>query len=386
MYNILKLNEISPVADEVFDSNYQFSKNAAPDAIMLRSYKMHDYVLPSSLLAVARCGAGVNNIPIDKCSKEGIVVFNTPGANAHAVKELVLCSLLLASRKILPAVEWTKTLKGKGTEVMPLVEKGKGEFTGPEIAGKKLGVVGLGAIGALVANAAEDLGMTVYGYDPFISVDSAWRLSRSVIRIKDIERIFKDCDYITLHVPLVAATKELINKNTIAKMKNGAAIINLSRGELVNNEDLLTALKSGKISRYVTDFPEDVLIGEENVVCLPHLGASTPEAEDNCAVAAANQLRDYLENGNITNSVNFPQCNIPRTESCRITLVHLNIKEMINKITATISSRNINIEHFVNTSQGEYAYSIIDINSDLDKEIVEDIKKIEGIIRVRVIK
>ena len=385
-YNILKLNEISPVIDEVLGQGYSvLPQQDSPDAVLLRSFKMHDYPLPDSLLAVARCGAGVNNIPIDKCTEKGIVVFNTPGANANAVKELVLCAMLLASRKILPAAEWAQSLKGKGADVPALVEKGKGSFAGRELLGKTLGVIGLGAIGAQVANAADSLGMTVYGYDPFISVDAAWRLSRSVVRIKEIERIFSECDYISLHVPLMPQTKEIINAAAIAQMKQDAAIINMSRGELVNNADILQAIESGKLSRYVTDFPAEELLGRENVICIPHLGASTPEAEDNCAFAAAAQLKDYLENGNIVNSVNFHSCTLPAWQGLRITVVHRNVKGMINLITAAVSSKNINIEHLVNTSQGDYAYCMLDINAGDSQQITKDIAAIPNVIRVRVL-
>ncbi len=384
-FKIHKLNEISPVVDEIFGDNYEVS-DAEPHALMLRSHKLHDHEFSKQTLAVARCGAGVNNIPVERCSKEGIVVFNTPGANANAVKELVLCSLLLSSRKIVRAVEWANSLKGKGKEVAALVEKGKADFAGHELAGKKLGVVGLGAIGALVANAAEDLGMIVYGYDPFISVDAAWRLSGGILRIKDIDRIYRECDYITLHVPYVPSNHELLRKETLAKCKAGAAVINLARGELVSNADMLEAVASGHISRYVTDFPADELIGAENVICIPHLGASTPEAEENCAVAAANQLKDFLEDGNISNSVNFPQVSMPRISLIRITIIHLNIKEMINKITAAISGRGINIENFVNASRGEYAYTFVDIDHGDIPAIVSDIEKISGVIRIRVLR
>ncbi len=387
MYRILKLNEISKEADAVLTQDYSMAKEIEnPDAIMLRSFNMHDYPLPASVLAVARAGAGVNNIPVEKCAQKGVVVFNTPGANANAVKELVICALLLSGRKIIPAIEWTKGLKGKGADVGPMVEKGKSQFVGSELLGKKLGVIGLGAIGAQVANAAEHLGMDVVGYDPFISVEAAWSLSRKIKRSTDLNAIFRECDFITLHIPYLPATKDTINAEAVAMMKEGVSIINCSRGELVNNDALIAGLKSGKINRYVTDFPNDDLIGLENVVCIPHLGASTPEAEDNCAVMAARQLMDYIENGNITNSVNFPACSMPRNGKPRLTIIHLNVKDMINKITARISEKNINIDHFTNKSKGDYAYTMIDLDDEIPASIVDELNQIDGVIRIRLIK
>lgn len=386
MYDILKLDKISAAANKTFNENFNLtSASDKPAGIMLRSYDMHGYNLNKELLAVARAGAGVNNIPIDECTKKGIVVFNTPGANANAVKELVLCALLIGSRKIVRAIEWTKSLKGKGEEVKTLVEKGKKEFVGAEIRGKKLGVVGLGAIGALVANAAAALDMDVLGYDPFITVDSAWGLSRNVKRITDIKELLAQSDYISLHIPYNDKTKNLINADSITKMKNGVILINCSRGELVNNEALIQAVASGKIGKYITDFPADELLGIDNIICIPHLGASTPEAEDNCAIAAAEELTDYIENGNIHNSVNFPHCIMQRSGSCRISIIHLNIKDMISKITSTLSKNNHNITNFVNKSQGDYAYSMLDIDDMVDTETIKRLEEIEGVIRVRLI-
>lgn len=386
MYDILKLDKISKVADEVFNENYNLvTSSDSPTGIMLRSFDMHEYNLNDGLLAVARAGAGVNNIPIDKCTKKGIVVFNTPGANANAVKELVICAMLIASRKIVRAIEWTNTLKGKGEEVKTLVEKGKKQFVGAEIMGKKLGVIGLGAIGALVANDAASLGMDVFGFDPYISVDSAWGLSRSVKRITNINELLSACDYISINIPYNSNTKNYINAGMIEKMKKGVVLINCSRGELVDNSALIPAVRSGKVGRYITDFPVDELIGEENVICVPHLGASTPEAEDNCAVAAARELFDYIENGNINNSVNLPQCSLARSGVSRITIIHLNIKDMISKITSVISKNNHNITNFVNKSQNDYAYSIIDIDDNADKAIKTALEQIEGVIKVRLI-
>lgn len=386
MKNILKLNEISPIINDVFPAEYNLTKEcAAPDGIMLRSFNMHEYDLPENLLGIARAGAGVNNIPIDKCTQKGIVVFNTPGANANAVKELVISAMFLGSRKIVDGIEWVKTLKGK-EDVAKLVEKGKSSFVGPEIMGKKLGVIGLGAIGTMVANAAIELGMDVLGYDPYISVDHAWKLSRGVKRITELTELIKESDYITLHVPLTSSNKYMFDEELFGKMKQGCVLINCSRGELVNNEQLIKNVQSGKIARYITDFPCDELIGVDNVICVPHLGASTPEAEDNCALMAAQQLYDYLENGNIKNSVNFPACQQNRSGASRITIHHLNQKNMISKITSKISEEGMNIENFVDKSQGEYAYSIIDIDGMPNGSIADDLMKIEGVIRVRIIK
>ncbi|NLK17528.1 MAG: phosphoglycerate dehydrogenase [Clostridiales bacterium] len=385
--DILKLNSISPAADEILKSRFNVTdKSDNPIGIIVRSYNMHDFPFGRDLLCIARAGAGVNNIPIERCTKSGVVVFNTPGANANAVKELVICCLLLASRKIIPAIEWTKSLKGKGSEVPALVEKGKSCFVGPEIYGKKLGVIGIGAIGALVANAAAALGMDVLGYDPYISVESAWGLSRNVKRITDINELYSLSDYISIHVPCNSSTKGQINRDSISKMKDGVVIINCSRGELVETQDIIDAVKSGKVARYVTDFPNDDLLGVENVICIPHLGASTPEAEDNCAIAAAMELADYIENGNINNSVNFPTCTMARSGVSRIAIIHLNIKDMINKITSKISAQNHNISNFVNKSQREYAYSMIDIDDVADEKLKKEIESIEGVIRVRIIK
>ncbi len=387
MKNILTLNQISPVIDGIFNSDYTVSADVKnPDAIMLRSFKMHDYVLDQNTVAIARAGAGVNNIPIEEYAKQGVVVFNTPGANANAVTELVISALLLGSRKIVDAIKWVDTLKGKGDEVSKLVEKGKSNFVGPEISGKKLGIVGLGAIGAKVANAALGLGMEVIGYDPFLSVDNALHISRHVTKVNTLDELISTCDYITVHVPLLSDNKGMYNKDMFAKMKDGVVLINCARGELFNNADVLEATKSGKIARYFTDFAADELIGAENVICTPHLGASTPEAEDNCAVMAANQLIDYLENGNIVNSVNYPACASPRVSSSRVTLNHLNQQNMISQISSVFSKRNINIDNFLNKNKGEYAYTILDMNAEITDDIVAELKAIEGVLRVRVIK
>lgn len=381
---ILKLNEISPAAVKVFPKNYELVKEAAaPDAIILRSFNMHDYVIPASVTAVGRAGAGVNNIPVDTCAANGIVVFNTPGANANAVKELVLCALLLSGRKIYDGIKWAQGLTGE--DVAKQVESGKKAFVGGELLGKTLGVVGLGAIGALVANAAVDLGMRVIGYDPFISVNAAWNLNHNVHREDDLHKLFEACDYITLHVPLTSETKGVVNKANIARMRDGAAIVNCSRGELAVNADVAEAVKSGKLSRYVTDFPVPELLGIDNVITIPHLGASTPEAEDNCAEMVARQLVDFIENGNVTNSVNFPSCKLERSGKQRITVIHHNVKNVLQSITALIGGEGINIENFVSQSRGDYAYAILDLSETAGNEIIRKIEKTANVIRVRVL-
>lgn len=388
MYKVLTLNKISPSGLEHFNrKTYTYgSELENPDAIMVRSASMHDMDFADNTLAIARAGAGVNNIPIDKCSEKGIVVFNTPGANANAVKELVMCALFLTSRKIIPAIDFCKTLKGEGDQVGKLVEKGKSAFAGPEIHGKKLGVIGLGAIGILVANCAKNLGMEVYGYDPFLSVDAAWNLSRSIKHANSLQDIFSNCDYISVHVPLNSETKDLINAASIANMKDGIRILNFSRGELVNSEDVLEALSTGKVAAYATDFPTDDLIGASGVIAIPHLGASTPESEDNCARMAVFELIDYLENGSIRNSVNLPDVELPRTTDCRVCVIHRNIPNTLNQITAPFTNANINIDNMVNRSKKDYAYTILDTEGDIDNSIIETIRGINGVLRVRVIK
>lgn len=379
---ILKLNAISPVADDVF-KGYEYSDKAeSPDGIILRSFAMHEYPLGENLLAVARAGAGVNNIPIDKCTERGIVVFNTPGANANAVKELVLCELFLGGRKIVDGAAWAQSLKGQ-PDISKLVEKGKGKFVGQEIIGKKLGVIGLGAIGAMVANAALALGMEVVGYDPFLSIKSAWMIDRRVEFTADLNTVLKSCDFITVHVPLTPDTKGMFNKNTLALCKDGVVLINNSRGDLVVSSDMADAVAEGKVSRYITDFPDETLLGKENILCVPHLGASTPEAEDNCAYMAAKQLTDYLENGNITNSVNYPAVSMPRASTARVCVHHHNIKEILSKILAVVSSQGINVAHMQDQSKGEYAYLILDLDDIPSEACLSMIKGIAGVIRVR---
>ena len=385
MFNILTLNKIAAIGTDRLGANYTISDACdTPDAVLVRSASMHDMTMPESLLAIARAGAGTNNIPVDKCAEEGIVVFNTPGANANAVKELVIAGLFLASRDVIGGIEWAKTLKGNGAEVGKMVEKGKSQFVGPEIMGKKLGVIGLGAIGILVANAAKSLGMEVYGYDPYISVDAAWKLKNSINHANSVEEIYKECDYITIHVPLNASTKGTINAETIAMMKDGVRILNYSRDGLVNSADMLEALKSGKVAKYVTDFATDDLLCETNVVAMPHLGASTPESEDNCAVMAADQVKDYLENGNIKNSVNFPAVSMARSADTRICVLHRNKPNVIATVTGAIAATGANVDNMESKSRGDFGYMIIDVTGPA-AEAAKATENLEDVIKVRVI-
>ena len=388
MKNILTLNAISPVINDIFDSTYNVSNDvASPIGIMLRSFKMHDYTLDENTIAIARAGAGTNNIPVKEYAEQGVVVFNTPGANANAVKELVLAALLIGSRNVMNATDWVKTLKGQGDEVGKLVEKGKSQFAGKEIAGKTLGVIGLGAIGALVANSALSLGMKVYGYDPFLSVGAALRLSSDVKIVKELNDIAKNCDYITIHIPYIAdQNKGIINAGLIRKMKDGVVLVNCARGELVDNNDIIKATESGKVAKYIVDFPADELIGAKNVICIPHLGASTEEAEDNCAVMAAKQLIDYIENGNVVNSVNYPTCAMPRTTDYRLVILHKNTQNILAEITGTVGKEGINISNLTNQSKGDYAVTILDIDNEVSADAIKHISQVENIIRVRVIK
>lgn len=383
MYNIQLLNKIAKCGTEVFGANYNVDVNIDnPNGIMVRSASMHEMNFDDSLLAIARAGAGVNNIPVDTCSEKGIVVFNTPGANANAVKELAVCALLLSSRKIVDGINWASTLT---EDVAKSVEKGKGAYVGPELAGKTLGIIGLGAIGALLANVATHLGMTVYGYDPFITVDAAWRLSKSVKHAKELSDIFANCDYISVHVPSTPDTKGMICEKTISTMKDGVRIINLARADLVNADDIKKALSDGKVASYVTDFPTEETVGVPGIVAIPHLGASTPESEDNCAVMAANQLRDYLESGNIKNSVNFPNAFIPVSDNKRIAIFHKNVPAVISSISTILSDSKINIENMVNGSKKDNAYTLIEVGGDVSSDIVAKLSTLENVIRVRVI-
>ena len=384
MPEILKLNEISPVADKEFPAGYTFTKESKnPAGIMLRSFNMHEYPLNDELLAVARAGAGTNNIPIPACTEKGIVVFNTPGANANAVKELVLCELFLGGRKITDAIDWVRTLKG--TEgISKAVEKGKSKFVGHEISGKTLGVIGLGAIGVMVANTAVDLGMDVIGYDPLLSVAGALHLDNRV-RTADLDTLVKSADFVTVHVPLTPNTDKMFNAETFAKMKDGAVLINNSRGELVDTAAVLEAVRGGKLERYITDFPADELIGEPNVICVPHLGASTPEAEDNCAQMAAKELVDYIENGNITHSVNFPDVSAPRASAARVCVMHKNVEGVISSITSVVSKAGINIANLLDKSKKDMAYMILDLDAKPAEAVVSEIAAQANVLRVRVL-
>ena len=387
MYNIQTLNKIAAVGTSRLGDNYNVADEVQnPDAILVRSASMHDMELPESLLAIARAGAGVNNIPLDKCAEKGIVVFNTPGANANAVKELVITALLLSSRKVVDGIEWAKTLKGNGDAVGKMVEKGKSQFVGPEIMGKTLGIIGLGAIGILVANAAVALGMDVIGYDPYLSVDSALLLSRKVKHATTQDEIFENSDYITIHVPLTPDTKGVINSENIAKMKDGVRIINFSRADLAVSADVLKALEDKKVAAYATDFATDDILGVDGVIALPHLGASTPESEDNCAKMAADEIKDYLENGNIKNSVTMPAVSMAKTGAARVCVIHKNIPNMLSSICAKLSETGNNIESMASQSKKDYSYSILDTANDVTDASVDAIKSIDGVIRVRVIK
>ena len=384
MFNILTLNKIAAVGTSRLGDNYTYGDDVQnPDAVLVRSAAMHDMQFADNLLAIARAGAGTNNIPKDVCSEKGIVVFNTPGANANAVKELVIAGLLLSSRRVMEGADWAKTLKGNGDAVGKMVEKGKSQFVGPEIKGKTLGVIGLGAIGILVANCAVALGMDVIGFDPFMSVTNALKLNPAVTLMKSGEDVMVNCDYLTIHVPLTADTKDMVDADMIAKMKDGVRILNFSRDGLVNSTAVLEAVKSGKVAKYVTDFATDDIIGEENIICLPHLGASTPESEDNCAIMACDELKEYLENGNIVNSVNYPALSLARTntENVRFCVMHKNVPELLKKVLSEVKG---NVENMLSKSRGDYAYAIIDV-ADGNPDNAAAIAAIEGVIRVRAI-
>ena len=387
---IKTLNNIAESGLKVFKDHYTLDNDSEnPDAILVRSFNMHSLEFGDNLKAIARAGAGVNNIPVDKCTEQGIVVFNTPGANANAVKELVLTTLMASSRNLFAGVAWTKTLAAEGEQIPKLVEAGKKDFVGKEIKGKTLGIIGLGAIGALVANDALDLDMDVIGFDPFISVDTAWALSRNVQRAMTIEELFANSDYITVHVPFTPDTGGMFNKDTFSIMKEGVHILNFSRGELVNEEDMAVALENGKVGKYVTDFPNENVLKMKNVVPIPHLGASTQESEENCAIMAARQVKEFLETGNIRNSVNFPNASLPYTGKRRVAAFHKNVPNMVGQITLAISSYNLNIADMVNRSRGEYAYTMIDIenevNGDIIPSLIKQISEIEGMVAIRVI-
>ena len=387
MFQLNCLNPISKVGLENLTANYQLTEDVnAADGILVRSASMHEMELPANLLAVARAGAGVNNIPLDKCAEKGIVVFNTPGANANGVKELVVAGMLLAARDVVGGIEWVKASKDD-ENIAKTAEKEKKNFAGTELLGKKLGVIGLGAIGVKVANAAVSLGMDVYGYDPYVSVNAAWSLSRSVKHVLSVEDIYAECDYITIHVPLMDSTKGMINKDAIDKMKDGVVILNFARDLLANEADVLEALKSGKVHRYVSDFPNPTTAGQPGCIVIPHLGASTEESEDNCAKMAVDEMMDYLENGNIKNSVNYPACDMGVcTKAGRVAVFHKNIANMITKFTAEFGEKGINISDMTNKSRGEVAYTMLDIEAPVTDEIIKELENIDGVFRVRVVK
>ena len=387
MFKIDYLNPISPKGTALWTEDYQTAESITEaDAIMVRSAQMHEMELPEKLLAVARAGAGVNNIPLNRCAEEGIVVFNTPGANANGVVEMALCGMLLGCRDVIGGIQWVQSIKDEG-DVAKKVEKGKSKFAGHEIKGKKLGVIGLGAIGGPLANAAVKLGMEVYGCDPFISIDAAWHLDSNIIRVKNREDIFAQCDIISVHVPLLDDTRGMINADTIAMMHDGVIVLNFARDALVDDDAMEAALKSGKVKRYVTDFPNDRTAGMEGVVAIPHLGASTEESEDNCAKMAVKQVMNYLENGNIVNSVNFPACDMGIcTKPARVTILHRNIPNLLSRFTTAVAACGINISDMLNRSKGEFAYTMLDLDAEVSEASVEHLKQIDGVLRVRVIK
>lgn len=391
MYKVKTLNNIDQAGlDVLLEAGFEVSSQVEnPDAILVRSASMHDMAFGSELLCIARAGAGVNNIPVNHCTEAGIAVFNTPGANAEAVKELAICSILIASRDIIGGVDWVRCQAREDCDLCALVEKKKSNFSGPEVKGKTLGVVGLGAVGAKIANVAVSLGMRVYGYDPYLSVDAAWQLSGKVRHALDLETIYRECDYITLHVPYLPATHHMVDAASIARMKDGVRIVNLARGELVSEVDIIEALRSGKVAKYVTDFPSPAIAAEPNVIPMPHLGASTPESEEKCAVMAAQALEDYLKNGNITNSVNLPSVSLERMGVSRICVIHRNVPRMINRILDIIGAKNINVEHMINKPRGEYAYTIIDTGSPVGEDLAQDMAqmmaRMDEILRLRIL-
>ena len=387
MYKYHCLNPISAVGLDQLDENYVNVETAkGADAILVRSAKMHEMEFDKNLKVIARAGAGVNNIPLERCAEEGVVVFNTPGANANGVKELVIAGMLLAARDIIGGINWVQEYEEDG-DIAKITEKKKKVFAGTELEGKKLGVIGLGAIGVLVANAAVHLGMEVYGYDPYVSVDSAWRLSRNIHHAKTADEIYKECDYITVHVPALEDTKGMINKDAISLMKKGVVILNFARDVLVNQEDIVDALVSEKVRCYVTDFPTKEIVGVRGAIVIPHLGASTEESEDNCAKIAAAEVKDFLENGNITHSVNFPDCDMgAKGEGERITILHKNIPNMIGQFTALLAEKNMNIEVMTNKSRKEYAYTMLDVDGTVSEDVEAQLAAVEGVLKVRVIR
>ena len=386
MFEIQTMNAISASGIEVLEAKgcRVGPEVEKPQALLIRSADLHDYAFPPQLLAIGRAGAGTNNIPVEECTEQGIAVFNSPGANAEAVKEQEICAMVLASRDVLGSIEWVKSIAGRGEEIPTLVEKGKSNFAGPELLGKTLGVIGLGATGALVANAALDLGMTVYGYDPFMSVNAAWQLSRDVLHADGIDEIFQNSDYISLNVPYTDSTHHLLDAAAFQKMRPGVRILNESRAEVVDDEAMTEALKSGQVAKYVTDFPNQTILQAPNVIAMPHLGACTPESEDRCAVMAARELYDYLRNGNIKNSVNLPDVSLSRMGVCRLCVIHHNVPKMINRILDRLGV-DVNVEHMINKPRGKYAYTMVDLGSPIDKITAESIRRMDNVLRVRVI-
>ena len=387
MYNIKTMNKISPVGlDKLKKLGCNVGEEVKdPDGIIVRSADMHGFEPNPELLGVARAGAGYNNIPIDEYAEKGIVVFNSPGANAEAVKEQTICSLVMASRDVMGSIEWVKSIAGEGEKIPELVEKGKSNFAGPELMGKTIGVLGLGATGSLVANACLAMDMNVIGYDPFMSVDAAWRLSKDVERAEELSEVFHSCDYISINIPYNENTHHLLDEKAFAQMRNGVRIINESRAEVVDDDAMLAALESGRVAKYVTDFPNEKILGGKNVIALPHLGACTPESEDRCAEMAARQLYEYLKNGNIVNSVNLPSAKLERMGVCRLCVIHHNVPGMINRILDLITAKNINIEHMINKPRGKYAYTIIDLNDDIWEDTANTIRRMDDVLRVRVL-
>lgn len=386
MYQYHCMNPIAEIGTNLFTEEYQVTENAEQaDAILVRSSAMHDMAFGKELKAIARAGAGVNNIPLERCAEEGIVVFNTPGANANGVKELVLAGMLLASRDIVGGIEWVKEHK-EDADIAKAAEKAKKAFAGCELEGKKLGVIGLGAIGVLVANTAAHLGLEVYGYDPYMSVDAAWRLSRHINHAKSVEELYENCDYITIHVPALESTKGMIDKNAISLMKDGVVILNFARDVLVNDEDIKAALESKKVKKYVTDFPNPAVAGTEGAIVIPHLGASTEESEDNCAKMAVKEVRDFLENGNIRHSVNYPDCDMGyRGNHTRVTILHRNVPNMIGQFSAILAEEGMNIANMTNKSKNAYAYTMIDLENTVSSDVTEKLKQVKEVLRVRVI-
>ena len=387
MFKIKTMNAIAPAGIEALERRgcTVGEEVEAPEGILLRSADLHDYPLNPELLAIARAGAGYNNIPVAECANRGIVVFNAPGANAVAVKEQEIASLVLASRDVLGSIDYVKSIADRGEEIPALVEKGKAAFTGPELMGKSIGVIGLGAVGALVANAAVSLDMQVWGYDPFMSVDAAWRLSRAVLHAATLDEIFENCDYISINVPHTESTHHMLNEEAFSKMRDGVRIINESRAEVVDDEAMCRALRSGRVAKYVTDFPNEVILKAPNVIALPHIGACTPESEDRCAVMAAEEMYDYLVNGNIRNSVNLPDVALSRMGVCRLCVIHHNVPRMITSILDFISRKNINVEHMINKPRDGYAVTIVDLSEPIGEDVADAIRRMNDVVRVRVL-